>query len=113
MYDCAWCDRELKPKMSNSAKNPGRSFVSCSKDHGGCGLFCFLDEQVNDKFRPKDASAAAPTKRAKVDGTQVIGSINQQPNAVEQRLAELCTELSLLRTQVHEVHEFVKQVTEN
>ncbi len=34
MYTCPDCARDLKPKMSNSAKNPGRTFVSCSKDFG-------------------------------------------------------------------------------
>ena len=46
MYKCAWCDRDLKSKMSNSAKNPGRGFVSCSKDFGGCGLFCFNGSEI-------------------------------------------------------------------
>lgn len=116
MYNCPWCPRTLKAKLSNSAKNPGRGFVSCSKDHGGCGLFCFTDAIPDDKYKPKDANAEAapaPGKRSRVEGTQVVGGINNAPNHVEQRLAELCTEISALRTEILAIGAFVKETTDN
>ena len=65
MYTCPNCDRELKEKLSQSAKNPGAKFVSCSADYGGCGFFGFLREAPNPKFlkgakKPAEAPAAAP-----------------------------------------------------
>lgn len=107
MYQCPWCDRDLKPKVSNSEKNPGRSFVACSKDYGGCGMFSFLDAEPNAKFKPHGA------KRGRVDGAHVMGGINQAPDQVAQRLAELATEISGVRSEIREVYDFVKQVTDN
>lgn len=90
-YDCPDCHRLLKPKVSQSAKNPGRSFVSCSKDYGGCGLFSFLDEEP----RFSAAAGTKSTKRPRADApVNIVGPVAMQPQAHEQRLAELATTLA-------------------
>jgi len=90
-YQCPWCPRQLKCKVSNSANNPGRSFVTCDKKFGGCGLFCFLDAEPNDKFRPKEGAASAP------QGTHVLGPVVNQPHVDQERLAEVAAEVGVLR----------------
>lgn len=107
MYTCPNCDRELKEKLSQSAKNPGAKFVSCSADYGGCGFFGFLREAPNPKFLKGGKKPA--TKKAKVDGNQVVGPVAAMPSVVEQRLAELATEIQHLTSQINEVLEYVKQ----
>jgi hypothetical protein len=112
-YTCPWCKRELKSKISNSAKNPGKSFVSCSKDYGGCGLFCFLNEQPNDKFKPAGGDGAPLAfKRARAEGTNVVGPIAAAPNAVEQRVADLAVEVAALRAAIARVDDYIRQVNE-
>ena len=115
MYGCSDCSRDLKPKMSNSAKNPGRTFVSCSKDFGGCGLFSFIDEE------PRFAGGKATgVKRAKPEGTSVIGPISNAPSAHEERLAELVTEIADLRRSnvammdmLKVIQDYIKETTDN
>lgn len=113
-YECPWCQRNLKVKVSNSAKNPARSFVSCSKDFGGCGLFSFMDARPDDRFKP---GAERPTKKGKTDGisggTQVLGGIAAPPEAGAQRLAELTTEVAGFRSDLAKIMDFIKQVTDN
>lgn len=112
-YTCPWCQRFLKPKVSTSAKNPGRSFVSCASDYGGCGLFSFLDGVPDERFNPSKKDKGAPLKKAKVDGTQVVGPIADPPDAVAQRLAELSTEVAGLRSELAQVLRVVTQIAEN
>ncbi len=41
MYKCPWCERDLKPKLSQSAKNPGKvgsSFPHSVKPRGELSL---------------------------------------------------------------------------
>lgn len=88
MYDCSTCSKQLKPLVAGAhTKNAGRSFVSCSKDYGGCGLFCFLDDEPR---------AFAP-KRARGDGgTNVIGPVANAPSVTDERLAELIAKVDAL-----------------
>lgn len=119
-YECPWCQRMLKSKVSNSAKNPGRSFVGCSKEYGGCGLFSFLDAEPDETYRPKEgkgadnavASASAP-KRARTEGTNIVGPIVNRPDVTETRLAELATEVAGLRSELKDLSDLVKQCVEN
>ena len=113
VYQCPWCSRDLKPKMSNSAKNPGKTFVSCSKDHGGCGLFSFLDQTPNEKFNP---NKGGDTKRARTEPTQgnaIVGPVVNRPDAHEVRLAELAAKMDSFATDLRKISEFIKQVTDN
>ncbi len=121
-YTCPWCNRDLKSKLSNSAKNPGKVFVSCSADFGGCGLFCFIDKVPDDKYKPKN-NATSTTKRARPEaegGTQLIGGIAALPNGSEKRLADLLAEVARLATLVEristdlaKVAKFVAEATDN
>lgn len=89
MYDCPWCPKQLKAKLSGpTAKNPNKEFVSCNKSYGGCGLFCFTDSEPNEKFNPGN-------KRQKVEaaGTNIVGPVAMAPGVHEQRLAELATKI--------------------
>jgi len=106
-YTCPWCERDLKPKVSNSAKNPGKTFVSCSRDYGGCGLFSFLCDEPNEKFKPKSG------KRARADGgNNIVGPIVNRPTVTDERLAELATKMdemySLLQETRTEIMEYLK-----
>ena len=116
MYACPWCQRELKPKLSNSAKNPGKTFVSCSKDFSGCGLFSFLDAIPDEKFNPFTKQQGL--KRAKPDappsqGTNVMGPVVNQPNVHEVRLAELSAKMDAVTTALVRIENYIHQVTEN
>lgn len=112
MYACPeeGCGKTLKCKLSNSAKNPGRTFVSCSSDYGGCGMFCFLNEEPKYLGRNNN-------KKARTDnGTQVLGPIVNQPQVHEQRLGELATEVAELRKVISEtsakldaIYEYITQ----
>lgn len=108
MYDCPWCDRTLKAKMSTSAKNPNRTFVSCNKDFGGCGLFSFLDDEPNEQFNPNKKAGGQGQKRARTQGTNIVGPVVNQPGVHEQRLAELASEVSGLKSMIVEVLEYLK-----
>ncbi len=109
MYKCMWCDRMLKAKVSNSAKNPGRTFVSCSGDHGGCGMYSFLDGAPNEKFR--QAKRARPDD-AQTQGTNLVGPIFAQPSATDERLAALATEIAGLRGEIATIAKYIQQVNE-
>lgn len=99
-YTCPWCDRDLKPKVSQSAKNPGKSFVSCSRDYGGCGLFSFLNDQPNEKFKPNG------NKRGRAEGgNNIVGPIVNRPSVTDERLAELATKIDELTTVMHSVRD--------
>jgi hypothetical protein len=120
MYKCPWCERDLKPKLSNSAKNPGKTFVSCSKDFAGCGLFSFLDAVPDEKFNPF-TKAKGLAKRPRSDdgaqppsaGTNVLGPVVNQPDVHEKRLAELALAIDKLTSAVVRIEDYVRQVTEN
>jgi hypothetical protein len=109
MYECPWCQRELKAKMSMSAKNPNRVFVSCNKDFGGCGLFSFVDDQPNESFNPNKKQGGQGQKRAKTEGTNIVGPVVNQPAVHEQRLAELAAEVSGLKSMIVEVLNYLQQ----
>ena len=128
-YTCPWCERELvSKKVQKEGSNKGRFFVSCSKDHEGCGLFCFLDEKPNEKFRPKnlkrartgdDATASSTSANFTAAGTNLVGPLMNRPDAHEVRLAELAAAVDALRTQIaghcdhlRRIDEYVKQVNE-
>lgn len=128
-YKCPWCERDLvskKVQKDNGKGNLGRFFVSCSKDHEGCGLFCFLDEKPNDKFKPKsgfkrgrDDAVATSAAPGFVGGTNLVGPLMNRPDTHEVRLAELATEIAQLRTVIQgqqqhiaQIAEYVKQVNE-
>lgn len=116
MYRCPeeGCTKMLKPKQAGpNSKNPGRWFVSCSADYGGCGLFSFTDEEP--KYLGKNNK-----KRARTGGTQVLGPLVNQPAAHEQRLGELATEVAELRKAFEEVSQkleiavsYIKEVTDH
>jgi len=113
-YQCPWCARDLKPKISNSPKNPGRQFVSCSKDFGGCGLFCFTDELPNEKFNPakqqgvKRERSAEPAAR----GSNIVGPIVSAPNVTETRLADLAAKIDGLASKIDAVMAYIKEVND-
>jgi len=114
MYACPNCDRHLKEKLSQSEKNPGAKFVSCSADYGGCGFFGFLREAPNPKFlKGGKKPAAKKAKTAGESGNVVVGPIAAIPSVVEQRLAELATAIDALTSQQREIMDYIKQVTEN
>lgn len=107
------CGRELKVKLSNSAANPGRSFVSCDTKFDGCGRFCFVDEAPNPKFEKKleaaakggsnkrertdDGSEGGNSKNYRVEGTSVTGQVAYPPSATDARVADLANEVATLR----------------
>lgn len=117
-YQCPWCPRTLKSKLSNSIKNPGKSFVTCNKEFGGCGLFSFLDVQPNEEFNPSKKKTF--NKRTKIDdsigvggaipqGTNVIGPISNAPTATEMRLAELATKIDEMQTQLAAIRDYLEK----
>ncbi len=115
-YQCPWCERDLKPKLSNSAANPGKTFVSCAKDFGGCGLFCFLQNLPNEKFNP---NKSAGVKRARDDGaspraggSNIVGPIVMAPDVVEVRLADLAAKIDRLCSEMAEVKGYIKEVND-
>ena len=103
------CQRVIKLKTSNTAKNPGREFVACSKDFGGCGLFCFLDE------RPRlggggggkgGASAAKRPRRPGVSDQLTIvenDNVARVPSEAELQLARLQTSCDRIEQQLREI----------
>ena len=116
MYNCPWCPKQLKPTVSKSAKNPGKVFVSCNKDYGGCGLFSFIDKEPNDKFKPNGTKR----ERSESAGTNLVGPVAKRPDVLEIRLGELATEVSELRSRlveslakIDEIHTYVKEVTDH
>ncbi len=118
MYACPKCPRELKAKTSNSAKNPGRSFVSCSPDFGGCDMFCFLDEEPRERQQfPKRARAPnhdqpiAASRAPGMSGGAVITAPAdiKEPGVVEQRLADLAAEVAALRGELHKILEYIEK----
>ena len=100
MYKCAACDRELKTKVSKSEKNPDRVFVSCDTKFGGCGLFCFTDEEPK-KFAVAKAkqgavlggayAAAPPT--ADID----IANLKAKVATIESQLSTIFADLEMLQ----------------
>jgi len=92
VYQCPWCPEELQPRVSNSAKNPGKTYVACNKERGGCGMFCFLDAEPNEKFNPNNKRARTDTYQ----GTTVVGSVANGPNVTDTRIAELATSVAEL-----------------
>ncbi len=118
-YQCPWCPRDLKAKLSNSAKNPNKLFVSCSQDHGGCGLFCFLDSEPNEQFNPAKKRSFCKRDRdesgvpAPKSGNNIVGPVVNRPDVHETRLAELAAEVAGLRSELRIVVDFVKQATDN
>jgi len=115
-YDCPWCDRVLVPKISKSAANPGKTFVSCSKDFGGCGLFSFLDAPPNEKFNPNKKQGFKRTKgeddadAPRPGGSNIVGPIVNAPNVTETRLADLAAEVAGLRSELKLVLAYIKEV---
>lgn len=108
------CGRDLKLKTSNSAANPGKTFVSCDEKYSGCGLFCFTFKEPDPKFTKKLEATAAAQKRPRdeadadsgsggnsknfrVDGTSVTGQVAYPPSATDARVAELANEVATLR----------------
>ena len=118
MYDCPWCIRQLKPRVSGpTAKNPNRAFVSCSTEHDGCGLFCFLDALPNEKFNPNASAAPVANgggvKRARVaasPGTNIVGPVTHTPGATDARVADLAAEVAQLRKQLADLGAVVAQL---
>jgi len=116
-YDCPWCARTLKHKLSNSAKNPGRTFVSCAKDFGGCGMFCFLDAVPDEKHNPNkrarsDNGDTSNTGGVRSGGNNIVGPIVSAPNATETRLADLAAEIAALRSEVAKINDYIKEVND-
>jgi hypothetical protein len=114
-YGCPWCDRVLVPKLSNSAANPGKTFVSCAKDFGGCGLFSFLNNPPNEKFNPnnkKGVKRAATEDAPRAGGTNILGPIVNAPDATEARLADLAAEVAGLRSELKVVLAYIKEVND-
>lgn len=112
-YQCPGCNRDLKPKMSNSAKNPGRTFVSCNKDFGGCGLFSFVDEEP--RFLPGQKPPAKKRERSEEPsggGTNVIGPVVNRPEAHEHRLADLAAEIAGLRADIKDLPQLMRELKE-
>ena len=111
-YECPWCHRGLKSKLSKSAKNPDKVFVSCAKDFGGCGLFCFLDSVPNDKFKPNTNKRPKTDDDPQPGGNNVIGPIVNNPDVHEVRLAELAAKVDNLASQLGKVEEGLRKVLE-
>lgn len=106
-FDCPTegCGRVLKVRVSNTAKNPNRQFVSCAKDFGGCGLFCFTDE------RPKFGGGKSAQKRARPGGNGYSGQLAvvetpeaaRIPSDVEVQLARLATAVDRVEQELRAV----------
>jgi len=100
-YKCPWCARDLKSKLSKSEKNPDRPFVSCDKKFGGCGLFCFLDDQPKEQFNPNKQgggsifggsyAAKPPTENME------IATIKAKIATIESQLATVFADLAQLQ----------------
>lgn len=110
MYTCAWCDKHLKAKISNSEKNPGKVFVSCSKDYGGCGLFSFLDAPPNDKFKPGGGGAQ---KRGRAPAQSLAGPVAAAPPNWALQLAALATQVADTNAAIAELEKRVTMLEEN
>ena len=95
-YKCPWCARDLKSKLSKSEKNPDRPFVSCDKKFGGCGLFCFLDDQPKEQFNPNKQGGAGKTGGGNVFG----GSYAAKPPAENMEIAALKAKVATLESQI-------------
>lgn len=107
-FDCPGegCGRVLKARMSNTAKNPNRQFVSCGKDFGGCGLFCFTDERP--KFTGgKQAQGAQKRARAAGYSQQLAVVENDQVARIP---AEVEVQISRLATAIDRVEQDLRAV---
>lgn len=101
--------KKLKPKLSKSAKNPNRWFLSCNdKSYNGskpgCGLFCWCDEEPNEQALSKRQAGTytdAPSlKRARVDneGTVVSGSgFVNMPDQCHKDIAKMSAQLDAMQ----------------
>ncbi len=133
------CGRDLKVKLSNSAANPGRSFVSCDQKFDGCGRFCFVDEAPNPKFEKKlesqakgsgtkrertedasDGGSGGNSKNFRAEGTSITGQVAYPPSATDARVADLANEVATLRQIVLAVQEqltvacaYIKETTDH
>lgn len=110
-YQCTGCTFHLKPFQSKSVKNPGRWFVSCNKEKGGCGVFSFLDEE------PKFPQGQ---KRARTGGNNYTGPIAAAPNVLEERVAQLSTQVQTLESMLTDMREhltvccaYIKEATDH
>lgn len=93
-FGCPWCGLLLKKMVSGpNSKNPGRAFVSCNKDYHGCGLFCFLDDEPNEKFNPN--KKAGGNKRAA--GTTLVGAVAKAPSVQEDQLARIQADVTKIK----------------
>lgn len=95
---CPWCGLLLKVFTCGAnakPENQGRSFVNCSKKDGahGCGLYCFLDEVPNDRFKPK----AQGQKRERAEGTVLTGGIAATPSVLEDAVARLQADVTKIK----------------
>jgi hypothetical protein len=91
--------KTLKPKVSNTAKNPGKVFVSCSKDYGGCGLFCWITETPH----PKALQRKQGEKRQRQNGEGNFTRGNAaMPSNVEKLLADLSAKVDALDAKLSE-----------
>jgi hypothetical protein len=96
-YKCPWCSRDLVKKTSHSPANPERDFVSCDKKFGGCGLFCFLDAEPNEKFNPNKKSGGG----GKSGGGAVFGgSYAAKPPAENLKIAALEAKIATMESQI-------------
>ena len=102
-YTCPWCARNLKLKLSNSEKNPGRGFLSCDTKFGGCGLFCFADAEPNEKFKPRGDKAAA-------SGSIFGGNYAAKPSAENLEVATLKAKVATIESQLATIFEDIARL---
>ena len=114
-YQCPWCNRDLRSKISQSAANPGKQFVSCDKKFGGCGMFCFTDALPNEKFNPNKGGVKrerSEEPQPRPGGNNIVGPIVSAPNVTEVRLAELAAKVDGLASVLREIQQYIKEVND-
>src|SRR5271167_3937910 len=89
-YTCPWCAKPLKAKISQSPKNPGKAFVSCNKDYGGCNMFSWLEAEPNEDYKPQGEQPVVKKAKSAAANvvTKVLGPVTKKPNLMEERVGE-------------------------
>jgi hypothetical protein len=96
--------KTIKPKVvvSTAKGNQGRTFASCSTQYGGCGLFCFTDEEPSDQALSKRQQGSAKRNRSDADGNFTTNNA-AMPSNNEKLLADLSAKLDALDAKVSQL----------
>lgn len=106
-YSCFVCGKQAQHSVSKTEKNPGREFVSCNKQRGGCGWFNWMDEQ------PKAGGfggGGAATKRQRVTVDQGASAAMPTSDAVD--MGRVITQLSDVTARLVTLQETVDRMVQ-